>query len=87
MGFGDVRLAPVIGGLLGWFGWQQLVVGAFAAFVWGALAGLVVMVAQRRSRGVSIPFGPWMFVGAFTGVTVGTAVAGWYLNVVGLGGP
>jgi leader peptidase (prepilin peptidase) / N-methyltransferase len=87
MGFGDVRLAPVLGAFLGWFGWQQLVVGTFAGFVWGALVGLAAMVATRRTRGVKIPFGPWMFVGALTGVIIGRAVANWYLGFTGLRGP
>ncbi|MDQ1697873.1 MAG: leader peptidase (prepilin peptidase) / N-methyltransferase, partial [Frankiaceae bacterium] len=33
MGFGDVKLSGVIGLALGYLGWGQLVVGAFAAFL------------------------------------------------------
>ncbi|MDN4473351.1 prepilin peptidase [Demequina zhanjiangensis] len=84
MGFGDVKLAPTLGALLAWFGWDVLAVGGFAAFVWGAAFGIVSMIASRRSHGVTIPFGPWMFAGAVTGLVVGGAVASWYLGLVGL---
>ncbi|MFW2514319.1 prepilin peptidase [Demequina sp. SO4-13] len=84
MGFGDVKLAPVLGAILGTFGWEQLAVGGFAAFFWGSVVGIAAMALQRRRHGVSIPFGPWMFLGAWTGVVVGEPVARWYLNVVGL---
>ncbi|WP_156155951.1 prepilin peptidase [Demequina phytophila] len=82
MGFGDVKLAPTIGAVLAFLGWPQLVVGAFAAFVWGAAVGLVVMARSGRGRGVAIPFGPWMCVGAVTGVLVGPAIAEWYLGTI-----
>ncbi|WP_062133640.1 prepilin peptidase [Demequina aestuarii] len=84
MGFGDVKLAPVLGAVLGSLSWPALAVGGFAAFLWGSLAGVIVMIMQRRGRGVAIPFGPWMFVGAWTGIVAGAAVADWYLGVAGL---
>ncbi|WP_062073077.1 prepilin peptidase [Demequina sediminicola] len=84
MGFGDVKMSPVIGACLGWFGWAELTVGGFSAFVWGAVVGLTVMAITRRSRKVAIPFGPWMFAGAWTGIVVGPQIAEWYLDSVGL---
>lgn len=84
MGFGDVKLAPVIGAVLGSLGWAELSVGAFAAFLWGGVFGLVQMARQRHGRGVAIPFGPWMFAGAVTGAAVGPPVADWYLRLAGL---
>lgn len=85
LGFGDVKLAPVIGAFLAFFGWGVLVVGTLAGFVWGACAGIVAMIAARRMRKVAIPFGPWMFVGAWTGVLVGARAWQWYVNdIVGL---
>lgn len=84
MGFGDVKLAPVLGALLASFGWDVFAVGAFAAFVWGGIVGIVVMVRARARKGVAVPFGPWMFVGALTGITVGPALASWYLELIGV---
>ena len=41
LGFGDVRLAPLIGLALGWLGWRYVVLGFFAANLIGLVIGLV----------------------------------------------
>ena len=86
MGFGDVKLAGVLGLYLAWLGWSALVVGAFAAFVLGGIVGLIIVVARRGSGKTRIPFGPWMIVGAWVGILWGAALASSYLRLFGLGG-
>lgn len=71
MGGGDVKLAAVIGLVLGWHGWQALAVGAASAFVLGALYALVLMALRRADRSTRIAFGPWMIVGAVLGIAAG----------------
>lgn len=68
VGGGDVKLAAVIGLLLGWHGWQALAVGAASAFVLGALYALALMAIRRADRNTRIAFGPWMIVGAALGI-------------------
>lgn len=82
MGLGDVKLAAVLGLMLAWFGWGTLVVGAFAAFVFGGVYGVALMLAGRGSRRSRIPFGPWMILGAWFGIFVGEPLASWYLDAV-----
>lgn len=82
MGGGDVKLAGVIGIYLGWVGWASLAVGAFAAFLFGGIFGSLLMLAKRAGRKTAIPFGPWMILGAWTGVFAGEAVGGWYVNLI-----
>ena len=36
MGFGDVKLAPTLGFVLGWYGWGAVIVGTLAGFLLGA---------------------------------------------------
>ncbi|WP_084037787.1 A24 family peptidase [Demequina sp. NBRC 110053] len=74
MGFGDVKLAGVIGIALGWLGWGPLVVGAFSAFLLGGLAGIIIMAVTKSGRRTRIPFGPWMIAGAAVGVAYGDSV-------------
>jgi leader peptidase (prepilin peptidase) / N-methyltransferase len=84
MGMGDVKLAGVIGLILGWFGWPALVVGALAAFLLGGLVGVALIVARRASRNTGIPFGPWMLGGAWVGILLGEPIARGYLALFGL---
>jgi len=84
MGFGDVKLAGVLGVYLAWFGWGVLAVGAFLAFLLGGLVGGALMVAGRAGRKSALPFGPFMLLGAMAGVLAGTPVFDGYLNLVGL---
>ena len=83
MGFGDVKLAGVLGLYLGWFGWGSLVVGWFAAFLLGGVYAIGLLVAGRAGRKSGIPFGPWMLLGAAVGIVVGEPLAQWYLGVLG----
>jgi len=71
LGGGDVKLAAVIGLVLGWHGWQALAVGAASAFVLAALYALALMAARRAVASTRIAFGPWMVLGAVIGVAAG----------------
>lgn len=80
MGGGDVKLAGVIGIYLGWVGWSAVAVGAFAAFVYGGLYALALLLLRRAGRRTTIPFGPFMLLGAWTGILLGDAIARGYLG-------
>lgn len=84
MGFGDVKLAGVLGLFLGYLGLGQLVVGAFAAFLLGGLFSIGLLIARRAGRKTGIPFGPWMLAGAWLGAIAGAPLAAAYLSLFGL---
>ncbi|WP_244285795.1 prepilin peptidase [Cryobacterium zongtaii] len=84
MGFGDVKLAGVLGLFLGWLGWGPLVVGAFAAFLLGGMYAIVLVVTRQASRKSGIPFGPWMLIGAWVGIFGGQQLWTAYLGAFGL---
>lgn len=72
MGFGDVKLAGLLGAAMAWLGWGPFAVGAFAAFLTGGLFGIALMLVRRAGRRSKVPFGPWMLLGAAIGVAWGT---------------
>lgn len=74
VGGGDVKLSGLIGLYLGFLGWEELVVGAFAAFLLGG-AHAVVLLTTRRAGPRTLPFGPWMLAGAWIGIFAGPAIA------------
>lgn len=63
MGFGDVKLAGVLGMYLGFLGWGHVMAGTFAAFVLGGLWSLGLLAARRGTLQSAIPFGPFMLAG------------------------
>jgi leader peptidase (prepilin peptidase) / N-methyltransferase len=64
MGFGDVKLAGVLGMYLGYLGWGHLFAGTFLAFLLGGLWSIALLAARRGTLKSSIPFGPFMLAGA-----------------------
>lgn len=75
-GFGDVRLAGIIGLVLGALGPAETLYGGYAGFVVGAVAGLVLHLTGRIGRRDPFAFGPYLVVGAFLGPPVATLLAG-----------
>lgn len=84
MGFGDVKLAGVIGIFLGYLGWGPLIIGGFAAFVLGGVFALALVALRRARKGSGIPFGPWMLAGAWLGILAGPTIWNAYLAFLGL---
>lgn len=82
MGFGDVKLAGLLGLGLGWLGWDSLVVGAFAGFLLGGLVGAALIAVRQAGRKTAIPFGPFMLLGALLGVVAGPSIAASYVEAV-----
>lgn len=80
MGFGDVKLAGVLGLHLGWIGWSTLVIGAFGAFLLGGAVAISLVLAGRAGRGSAIPFGPFMLLAALLAVLLGGPIAAGYMR-------
>jgi len=76
MGFGDVKLAGVLGALLGA---QNLLVALLLAFVFGAVGG---MIGKALGKGRVVPFGPYLVLGALVALFYGTPLVAWYLGLM-----
>jgi len=81
MGFGDVKLAGVLGLYLGWLGWASVIVGAFAGFLLGGVVSIALVLAGRAGRKSAIPFGPFMLAGTLIGILAGQRIADGYLHL------
>jgi len=82
MGFGDVRLATLIGLALGWLSLGTVALGMFLAFLLAAAMG----VGLRRLRGGTggdVPLGPYLAAGAAAAVLLGEQVIRWYTGLAG----
>jgi len=78
MGFGDVRLAGLIGMLLGWLSIGHVLLGLFLAFLSAAVVGVGLVVIGVRGRKDRVPFGPFLALGTIAAVLVGGPVLSWY---------
>jgi leader peptidase (prepilin peptidase) / N-methyltransferase len=79
MGMGDVKLAALIGLVLGSLGLRYVGVAAGAAIVLGGLGGLAAL-ALGKSRKSAIPFGPYLAAGAVVAGLWGEPIAAWYIG-------
>jgi leader peptidase (prepilin peptidase) / N-methyltransferase len=74
MGFGDVRLSFLLGLGLGYLGWKYVALGLFLGFLYGAVIGVLLIVARLRTRRDHVPFGPFLAAGALTALLWGDSI-------------
>ena len=82
MGFGDVKLAGLLGLVLGWVGYGPLILGAFVGFLVGGVFGIALIASKKGGRKTAVPFGPFMLLGAFVGIFAGQPLADLYLGTL-----
>jgi leader peptidase (prepilin peptidase) / N-methyltransferase len=81
LGFGDVRLAPLLGLALGWLGWRYVVLGFFAANLIGAVVGLSLIALKRMKRDQPVPYGVFLAAGAALAVFAGPEIVSHFHNI------
>jgi prepilin signal peptidase PulO-like enzyme (type II secretory pathway) len=81
MGWGDVKLAGVMGLILGP---SKLLVAVAAAVLTGAVAAVILVVTGRKQWGQTVPFGPFLTGGTLVALLWGEAIWRWYGGLLGL---
>jgi leader peptidase (prepilin peptidase)/N-methyltransferase len=66
MGMGDVYVAGITAGLLGWASWSHVLIGQVMIWLLGPVVLTGVAIARPRSRGLNmhVPMGPALVAGA-----------------------
>ncbi|WP_231486422.1 prepilin peptidase [Candidatus Blastococcus massiliensis] len=64
LGMGDVKLAALLGLVLGWLGWPVVLLGFLVGFLLQAVLGLALLAVRRAGRSTELPFGPALLAGA-----------------------
>jgi prepilin signal peptidase PulO-like enzyme (type II secretory pathway) len=78
MGFGDVKLAVLMGLLLGW---PDILTALFLAFFLGAIIGVILILFKKKGLKSEMPFGPFLVLGIFLAQFFGSNIIQWYLNL------
>lgn len=68
LGMGDVKLAALLGLVLGWLGWEAVLLGFFLGFLLQAVLGLALLATLRAGRSTELPFGPALLTGTLVAV-------------------
>lgn len=77
IGFGDVKLAILLGLILGF---PNILVGLFLAFFLGAIIGSVLILYKAKGLKSEVPFAPFLILGTFLAMFFGQSLITWYLK-------
>jgi len=79
MGWGDVKLAGLIGLATGFpLVFLSIIMGA----ILGGIVAVVMVIAKKRERRQTIPFGPFLAVAAMITLLWGSNIMNWYLGLM-----
>jgi leader peptidase (prepilin peptidase)/N-methyltransferase len=68
LGMGDVKLSAVLGLLLGWLGWDAVLLGAALPHLINGPVAAALLLAGRAGRRTALPLGPALMAGALLAV-------------------
>ena len=75
MGLGDVKLAFLMGLVLGF---PKIIVAFYLAFLTGALIGVILILARKKKFGEQIPFGPFLSGATIIALFWGEGIMKWF---------
>jgi leader peptidase (prepilin peptidase)/N-methyltransferase len=84
MGFGDVKLSGILGGLLAYLSWSAFAVGTAGGFILASVGAILLLVTRRGNRKSEIPYGPYMLAAALFAMFVSSPISDWYLRLAKL---
>jgi len=79
MGFGDVKLAFLMGLILGF---PKIIPALYFAFLTGALVSVILILSKRKKFGQTIPFGPFLVGGTIFSLFYGNEAIKWWLSII-----
>jgi leader peptidase (prepilin peptidase)/N-methyltransferase len=79
MGWGDVKLAALIGLATGF---PMVFVAIIMAAIIGGIVAVALLIARKRTRRQTVPFGPFLAVAAMVTLLWGTNILSWYLALM-----
>jgi leader peptidase (prepilin peptidase) / N-methyltransferase len=81
---GDVKLAGLIGLVLGSIALEYVAVAAGVGIIGGGLGAVLALAFLGYRRRQHIPFGPFLAAGALVAALIGPPIADLYLSLLGL---
>jgi leader peptidase (prepilin peptidase)/N-methyltransferase len=79
MGWGDVKLAALIGLATGF---PLVFLAIIMAAISGGIVAVALIIAKKRKRGEAIPFGPFLVLATMITLLWGNNILSWYLGLM-----
>jgi prepilin signal peptidase PulO-like enzyme (type II secretory pathway) len=79
MGWGDVKLVALIGLAIGF---PLIFLAIIMAAILGGVVAVAMVIAKKRQRRQTIPFGPFLAVAAMITLLWGSNIMNWYLGLM-----
>jgi len=79
MGWGDVKMAGLIGLVVGF---PHILIAIVIAAVGGGLVAITLLLVKVKKRKEAIPFGPFLSLAAIATLIWGTDILNWYMGLI-----
>ncbi|TDX53034.1 prepilin peptidase [Orenia marismortui] len=79
MGIGDVKLAAMVGSVIGV---KYTIIGIFIGSLIGSIISLILIGFNIKDRKDRIPFGPFIAIGTVVMIFYGNVIINWYLDLL-----
>ena len=79
MGFGDVKMAALIGLITGF---PKVFIALFLSIIAGGLVATALLALRLKGRREAIPFGPFLAIGTMLVVIWGSDIQNWYQQLL-----
>ncbi|KKU80689.1 MAG: Prepilin peptidase [Candidatus Gottesmanbacteria bacterium GW2011_GWA1_47_8] len=79
MGFGDVKLAFLLGL---WLGFPRIIIALYLAFLTGAVVGVTLILGRKKKLKSKIAFGPFLVIGAIGAYFYSGQILTWWEGIL-----
>ena len=78
MGWGDVKMAGMLGLMVGF---PNVIVAVFGGIIIGGVVAIILLATKKKTRKDGIPFGPYLSLAAIITLLWGSEIIHWYLRL------
>jgi leader peptidase (prepilin peptidase)/N-methyltransferase len=82
LGFGDVKLAGLVGLYLGWLSWNALFLTAIGSLLIACVGGTAVQVTRQGTSAVAVRIAPCLVSAAVLAVFLTAPISNWYASLL-----
>lgn len=82
LGFGDVKLAGLVGLYLGWLSWNALFLTAIGGLMIAGVGGTAAVMTHQATRGIAVRIAPCLISAALLALFLTVPISNWYASLM-----